>query len=72
MLMENAVILLICFSYQYIDHSWHTTMYIALAVTSVSLVICLTQMRESPKFFYNVKRYDDARRSLNEMAVFNG
>ena len=69
--IDNIFIIVICFSYQYIDNSWKTLQYGGILISVLSLYYILYHIEESPKFLYNQKKYQESRRVLQKIASTN-
>ena len=46
--------------------------YIALVLSSMSFVLCLVYLPESPRFLYSQRRFNEAREVVEKIAITNG
>lgn len=49
-----------------------TTFKTAIVMSSIGLVYSFVFLRESPKFYMNKKRYEEARENIDYISRFNG
>ena len=71
MTLDSIWIILLCISYQYIDVSWRFLQLTGIIWTVSVLVYCIRYLDESPRFYYNVKKFTEARDVLNKIAQYN-
>ena len=65
-------IIMAALTFQFLTkYSLHFEIY-ALVQTSLAALACLMIVPETPKYYINAKRLDEARASLNYIAGFNG
>ena len=54
------------------DKHWENLAYMGGLLTILSVVLCVWKLPETPRFHFSKKRFDEARKTLIEIAKFNG
>lgn len=70
--IESSYVIVIAFTYQFLDQTWWLIQFmslIAIVVVFIYSMICVT---ESPRYYYNNRRFDESRECLQFIANFNG
>ncbi|CDW78574.1 solute carrier family member 5 [Stylonychia lemnae] len=67
---DGSTMIWISLYYKFISNEWLYLQIFGITITGLSNVTMLL-MPESPKFFYSIKKYDLARKSLRYIARFN-
>jgi len=71
-IFENSIILGLTIYYQFVSRNYLYIQLFGFGLTVAMLLFTIVCFVESPKFLYNKKRYDEARRSLSWVAYYNG
>ena len=72
MVTETTYIIIITLYYQFVTKYWLPLQVFALAQIVLCIVVAFRFFDESPKFYFNTKRYSEARQRLEQIAYFNG
>ena len=72
MVCEALYVMLIAFYYQFLSKNWQYLQIFGLLQITAALLFATTNFCESPKFLFNVGRYEEARKSIAKIARFNG
>ena len=71
-LVELSSIILWSFYYQKLDKNWFPLQLIYFIGGIITMLVTFALLPESPKFLYAKQKYEEARKSLEYIASFNG
>lgn len=69
-IFDSATLIWIALYFQVISKNWVWYQIFGLALIAASTIGCV-MLPESPKFLYEKKRYDEARKVFEKIAKFN-
>ena len=70
--MEAIVLMEITVYYKWISKNWFWTIFFALCMNVLSLILGIFYVPESPKWLYDKQRYEECADVLTYMAKWNG
>ena len=71
-LVELTSIILWSFYYQKLDKNWFPLQAVYFVAGIIAMFITIFILPESPRYLYSKQKFEEARKSLNYIAVFNG